>query len=141
VTIESVRELVSPSVERSIFELVEAMTSGRAVEALASYHALLQQKESEMYVLTMVQWQLRNLLLAKTAPAAMSPNELAKAAGMSPFVAGKMAAAQGAIAEETLARAYAEAADCEYDIKTGRLKGEAAVERLIWKVVMAVRAQ
>jgi DNA polymerase III delta subunit len=64
----------------------------------------------------------------------MSPQELAKAAGMSPYVAGKMAAAQSRISETALKSAYAAAADCEYDIKTGRLKAEVAVEQLIYKV-------
>jgi len=134
VTSEMIRTLVVPSVDQSIFELVEAMTAGRADVALAGYHRLLDLKESEIYILTMVQWQLRNLLLAKTAPAAMSPQELAKATGMSPYVAAKMAAAQSRTDEEALKRAYVAAADCEYDIKTGRFKAEPAVERLIYDV-------
>lgn len=140
VTVKLVRELVAPSVEQSIFEMVEAMTAGRAGAALAGFRALLELRESEIYVLTMVQWQLRNLLLAKAAPAAMSPAELAKAAGMSPYVAGKMAAAQGRMSEETLRKAFALAADCEYNIKSGRLKGEAAVEQLIYQVASAAKA-
>jgi DNA polymerase-3 subunit delta len=140
VTVETVRELVAPSVERSIFDLVEAMASGRTAPALSGYHALLKQKESEIYILTMVQWQLRNLLLAKTAPN-MSPAELAKAAGMSPYVAGKMMAAQSNTDEETLKGAYAAAADCEYDIKSGRIKAEAAVEQLIYRVSDSVSSR
>ncbi len=139
VTIEVVREMVTPSVEQSIFELVEAMTAGRADVALAGYHRLLVRRESEIYILTMVQWQLRNLLLAKAAPGNMSPPELAKAAGMSPYVAGKMATAQGRLHEEVLTEAYAAAADCEYDIKTGRLKAEVAVEQLIYRVGMMAK--
>lgn len=137
VTSEMVRELVVPSVERSIFDLVEAMTAGRVAAALSYYHALLKQKESEIYVLTMVQWQLRNLLLAKAAPASMSPAELAKAAGMSPYVAGKMMAVQGGLSESGLKEAYKAAADCEYDIKSGRLRAEVAVEQLIYRVATA----
>jgi DNA polymerase III delta subunit len=133
VTVAAVRELVARSVERSIFDLVEAMAAGRVEAALTAYRALLDHKESEMYVLTMIQWQLRNLLLAKMAPAGMSPADLAKAAGMSPFVAGKMMTAQGGMNERLLAAAYRAAAECEFDIKTGRLKAEMAVEQLIYK--------
>lgn len=134
VSAKNVQEMVEPGVDQSIFELVEAMTAGRAGAALAGYRALLERRESEIYVLTMVQWQLRNLLLAKTAPGSMDPSELAKAAGMSPYVAAKMAVAQGRIDEQTLREAYAAAADCEFDIKSGRLKSEAAVEQLIYRV-------
>jgi DNA polymerase-3 subunit delta len=140
VTVETVRELVAPSVERSIFDLVEAMAAGRTAAALTGYHGLLKQKESEIYILTMVQWQLRNLLLAKTAPN-MPPAELAKAAGMSPYVAGKMMAAQSGLDEEMLKIAYKAAADCEYDIKSGRIKAEAAVEQLIYKVSDSVSSK
>ena len=59
VRVQAVRELVTPSVERSIFDLVEAMTSARSGQALAQYRGLLAQKQSEIYVLTMIQWQLR----------------------------------------------------------------------------------
>lgn len=137
ITVKMVRELVAPSVEQSIFEMVEAMTAGRTGAALAGFRNLLELRESEIYVLTMVQWQLRNLLLAKTAPAAMSPAELAKAAGMSPYVAGKMATAQNRMSEEVLRNAYIMAADCEFNIKSGKLKGEAAVEQLIYRVASA----
>jgi DNA polymerase-3 subunit delta len=134
ITVKMVRELVASSVEQSIFEMVEAMTAGRAGDALAGFRSLLELRQSEIYVLTMVQWQLRNLLLAKSAPQSMTPQELAKAAGMSPYVAGKMMSAQGKLNEATLKTAYAMAADCEYDIKSGRIKGEVAVEQLIYRV-------
>jgi DNA polymerase III delta subunit len=141
ITVAVVQELVVPSVERSIFDLVEAMTAGRVAAALSSYRALLNHKESEMYVLTMIQWQLRNLLLAKTAPPVLGPAELAKAAGMSPYVAGKMMSAQGGMDEGVLRAAHRAAVDCEFDIKTGRLKAEVAVEQLIYKIATASGAR
>jgi len=138
VTAQSVRELVAASVERSIFDLVEAMTAGRTGPALGLYRDLLSQRESEMYVLTMIQWQLRNLLLASSAPDGMSPAELAKEAGLSPYVVGKAMTAAGRMDEARLASAYVAAADCEYDIKTGRMRAEAAVEQLIYRVASEV---
>src|ERR1700683_1828702 len=133
VTPATVQALVVPGIERSIFDLVESMTSGRSSEALHQYRELLAQKQSEIYVLTMIQWQLRNLLLAKTAPAGLSPGELAQAAGLSPFVAGKAVAARGRVSEPALVAAFRLAAACEYDIKPGRKPAEAAVEHLIWR--------
>lgn len=140
VTMESVRELVAPSTEQSVFDLVEAMTAGRVDAALRFYRRLLEARENELYLLTMVQWQLRNLLLAKTAPGEMAPAELAKTAGMSPYVAGKMLAAQQRHEEGALKEAYRMAADCELDIKSGRMKADAAVERLIYRIAEAARS-
>ncbi len=139
ITRDTVRRLVTPSIDQSVFDLVEAMTAGRSGAALKAYRNLLAAKESELYLLTMVQWQLRNLLLAKTAPN-MSSAELAKAAGMSPYVAGKMLNAQRHHSEQALSRAYRAAADCELEIKSGRLKPEAAVEQLIYTITAQVQA-
>jgi DNA polymerase-3 subunit delta len=139
VQVAAVKELVEPSLERSIFDLVEAMSSGNLASALAGYRGLLEQRISEMYMLTMIQWQLRNLLLAKTSPD-ISPSELAARAGLSPYVAGKVAAAQSKLKEAILEQAFAEAVDCEYDIKTGRVRAEAAVERLVYRVAAVVKA-
>jgi DNA polymerase III delta subunit len=139
ITPEAVRELVTPSLDTTIFNLVETMSAGRGSEALASYHTLLRQKQSEIYILTMIQWQLRNLLFAKTG-ARLSQAELAKEAGMSPYVAGKMLTAQRSFDEDMLASAYREAADCEYDIKTGRVKAEVGVEQLIYRVATLAKA-
>jgi DNA polymerase-3 subunit delta len=139
VSVETIRMLVLPSVERSIFDLVEAMTTGRIEAALIGYHGLLRQKESEMYILTMIQWQLRNLLLAKSAPSELSPSELAKLTGMSPYVAGKMATNQKFLSQVVLVQANIAAGDCEYDIKTGRSRSDVAVEQLLYNVSAQVK--
>ncbi len=41
------------------------------------------------------------------------------------------------MSETMLTGAYAAAAECEYDIKTGRLRAEVAVEQLIYRVAAA----
>lgn len=138
VTRDTVRRLVTPSIDQSVFGLVEAMTAGRVDAALAAYRNLLAAREPELYILTMIQWQLRNLLLAKTAPN-LTQAELAKAAGMSPYVAGKMMTAHRRHDESTLRQAYLESADCELDIKSGRLKPKPAVEHLVYRVATASR--
>ncbi len=133
ITTETVRKLVAPSLDQSIFDLTEAMTSGRADVALAAYRKLLAARESELYILTMIQWQLRNLLLAKTAPG-LTAAELAKTAGISPYVATKALAAHKRYDETMLRADYLAAANCEEAIKSGKLKAEPAVEQLIFKV-------
>jgi DNA polymerase-3 subunit delta len=140
VTSVTVRLLVEPSVEQSVFEMVEAMSGGRVAAALAGYRRLLAARQGEIYMLTMIQWQLRNLLLAKAAPSGLTQAELAREAGMSPYVAGKMQSACRRHSLEALSRAFCAAADCEQDIKTGRARAEEAVEQLILRVAGGVTA-
>jgi DNA polymerase-3 subunit delta len=139
VTEDTVRLLVSPSVERSIFKLVEAMTAGKHESALTDYHGLLRQRENVMMILTMIQWHLRNLLYAKSAPPSMSGAELAKAAGMSPYVAEKSLDVQGSLSADIIKNSYRAAAECEFDIKTGRIPDEVAVERLIYGIAVEAK--
>ena len=133
VTAETVAFLVVPTLNQSIFDLVEAMTAGRGKAALGAYHELLAERTNEIYLLTMVIWQLRNLLLARTAHG-LAPNDLAKVAGMSPYVAGKAMQAARAYDESTLKQAFLAATECEYRIKSGREPAQPAVERLILEV-------
>lgn len=131
--VAEVDELVEAGFNETIFNLVDAMTAGRASTALRLYRGLLEQRTAELYILSMVQWQLRNLLFAKSS-GGMAPPELAKQAGLSPYVASKAAAKQRDFKEDVLRRAVAAAADCEYRIKRGELPAEEAVEQLIWHV-------
>jgi DNA polymerase-3 subunit delta len=133
VTPETVALLVVPTLNQSIFDLVEAMTAGRGKAAMSAYHELLAERTNEIYLLTMVIWQLRNLLLARTA-VGLAPNDLAKVAGMSPYVAGKAMQAARSFDESALKQAFLAATECEYRIKSGREPAQPAVERLILEV-------
>lgn len=136
VTSENIDKLVVASPERSIFELVDAMTAGKGSVAINVYRALLNQKQTAMYVLSMVQWQLRTLVIAKAARGKRT-GEVAKAFGTSEYALQKAIEKSARIPEERIHEAFAAAADCEFDIKTGRVKPELAVELLIHHVAEA----
>jgi DNA polymerase III delta subunit len=138
VSVETVGLLVEQSSNESIFDLVEAMSSGNLKSALKIYTQLLADRTNEIYVLTMVMWQLRNLLLAKTA-GNMSSAELAKQAGLSPYVAGKALARQRGLSKEVLTAAFYEAIETDYAIKSGKGKADLLVEQLIYRVAASMK--
>ena len=133
VTPEAVKLMVVPTLNQSIFDLTEAMSAGRGRAALVSYQNLLAERVNEHYILTMVTWQLRNLLFARCA-GGITPTELSKVAGLSPYVASKAVTAAKGYEEATLRAAMIAAAECEYRIKSGLEPSERAVERLILEV-------
>jgi DNA polymerase III delta subunit len=134
ITTASVDMLVEESHTETIFNLVEAMTAGRVETALRLYRQLRADGQHEVYILSMVIWQLRNLLLAKAA-GATSPPQLAKAAAMSPFVAGKMLSKRHLFSEDQLKTAFLQAVDTDYQIKSGAGVPDVLVEQLILYVV------
>jgi DNA polymerase-3 subunit delta len=133
ITAETIRLLVEPSHSQNIFDLVESMTSGQADRAGRILNELMAAGANELYLLTMIIWQLRNLLLAKSA-GPISPAELARSAGMSPYVARKMQAAHRRFSLEQLAQAFQEAVETEYLIKTGAHKPDVLLERLVLRL-------
>ena len=64
----------------------------------------------------------------------MSPAELAKTTGLSPYVASKASARQANFSLEQLRQAFLAAVETEYNIKTGAGAPEELVELLIYEV-------
>jgi DNA polymerase III delta subunit len=137
ITSDSVNSLVEPIPTETIFNLVEAMTAGQRAKALQAYHELRGTGQNEVYILSMVIWQLNNLLLAKTA-GKISPPQLAKQAGMSPYVVSKMLSRRHLFTEEQLTQAFLEAVETEYQIKSGGGAAELLVEGLIVRLAGAM---
>jgi DNA polymerase III delta subunit len=137
ITTATVEELVEEGNTETIFNLVEATTAGKVETALRQYRRLRTEGLSEIYMLSMVIWQLRNLLLAGAA-GKTTPAELAKAAGMSPFVAGKMLSKRHLFTEDQLKSAFLQAVDTDYQIKSGVGAADVLVEQLIYRLASRV---
>lgn len=133
VSVESVDAMVIQTPQQTIFDLVEAMSGKRVKTAVSIFRDLIAQRTNEVYILSMIIWQLRNLLLAKTA-GTITQVELAKRAGMSPYVAGKALVRQRDFSEEDLQQAYLAAIRTDYELKSGQGEPEELVERLIYRV-------
>ena len=130
---EDVKAMVEPSFQQSIFDLIEAMSKGDVQRALSIYKDLITKRTDEMYILNMITWQLRNLILAKTA-GNITPAELAQQTGMSPFVASKALAQEGILSEEVLKKAFLTSLQTNYAIKTGHGDADQLIEHLILKI-------
>ena len=130
IKLDMVDEMVEATEQQTIFELVDAVVAGQAAKALKTYRSLLAQQISPIYILSMIAWQLRNLLLAKAA-GTMSSAQLAKEGGMSPYVASKVQQKQSAYSEEALKTAFLKVIATDYGIKTGEGEAEVMVENLI----------
>ncbi len=139
ITPADIEALVEENHTETIFMLVEAMTAGRTDAALRLYRRLHLAGMNEIYMLSMITWQLRNLLLAKTA-GATTPAELAKTAGMSPYVAGKMLSNRHRFTDAQLKTAFLQAVDTDYQIKSGAGAAAVLVEQLVYRLARQTAA-
>jgi DNA polymerase-3 subunit delta len=88
VTRESIDLLTEPSPQSSIFDVLDAAFAGDGGRALALYSEQRAQKVEPQQVLAMIIWQIHALALVKTA-GKRSPEQIAREAGLSPFVVRK----------------------------------------------------
>lgn len=130
ITKPDVEELVEVSEEQNVFAFLDSVMVGDLRASLSGLERLQAAGQNEMYILTMILWQLRQVLLAKLSGLTNS-NELAKKASLSPYAAGKAIALARKVDEETLKDMYTAAVDCEYGIKTGKATPEELLEGLV----------
>lgn len=137
ITKAHVEELVEVSEEQNVFNFLDSVMAGDLRAALGGLQRLQAVGQNEMYILTMLLWQLRQVLLAKLSGLSNS-NELAKQASLSPYAAGKAIALARKVDEEVLKDMYTAAVDCEYGIKTGRATPEELLEGLVIRLCQSV---
>lgn len=87
ITRESIDELIEPSPQSTIFEMIDAAFSGNGARALSLYREQRQQRVDPQYIIAMLTWQLQALALAVYAKPATEGTLVA--AGQSPFTAKK----------------------------------------------------
>jgi DNA polymerase-3 subunit delta len=133
ITIESIKELIVPSINTSIFNLIDAINNRNRTEAFAVVSQLLEKGENELYLLSMIQKQLRNLVLIRELRGDhKEEGQIARELKIHPFVVKKGIWALNKIKNlDTLAEFYRQTIDCENSIKNGAKEPSLASETLI----------
>ncbi len=119
VTADTIRLLVEPTPQSSIFDLLDAAFRGDTAKALALYEDQRRQKVEPQQILAMFAWQLHILAVVK-AGGQRSPEEIAKQAKLNPFVVRKTQGLTGFLTLPQIKRLVTRVTDIDR-----RLKGEA----------------
>lgn len=127
-TAKEVELLVAPQVQANIFELIEAVAAKMLQRGLRELYQLLQGGFSEIYIMTMIIYQYRNLLLAKDG------QERASNPGLHPYVLRKITPLLGQYELEELKKIYEKLLSVEISIKTGKIEPRVALELLIFQL-------
>lgn len=88
ITRQTIELLTEASPQSSVFELVEAAVMGRPAEALKLYAEQRAQKVEPPQIIALLAWQLHILAVLKAARN-QTPDDIAKQAGLNPFVVRK----------------------------------------------------
>lgn len=119
--------------ESKIFDLVDAIGRRDKKRALQLVSALLFQGENAFYIFTMMIYQIRNLAKIFSFQDQDS-NLLSKKLGMHPFVIKKTQAQLKSFSGDEIKRAYAVAAQLDFDMKKGNSDAENSLYDFILKI-------
>lgn len=130
VTRESILAVCARTIQADIFALVDAAVYGKTSDALFFLRDLLAAGEPALLILAMLIRQFRLLGEAKELLAAGEKN-LAAVLKIHPFAAQKVAVQAAKTSTAYLKRAVELLAQCELDIKRGRIEPVLALETLM----------
>jgi len=119
IDVADIDELVHSSFEANIFELMDAISQRNTNRAIALLDSFLEAGENEIYILTMIARQFRNIAMAK-AEKNITDTILAKKAGVHPFVAKKSIQQARNFTLEEISEIYARIAKADLGLKSNQ---------------------
>ena len=134
ITPADIDAVCTTQITNKIFDMIEAVAAKQQKKALDYYYDLLALKEPPMRILYLLSRQFKLLYEVKDLLGrGFDKAQIAKTAGLHPFVAGKYISQCRIFAVHELKRIMEDAADTEELVKTGRLNDVMSVELFIVK--------
>lgn len=133
ITRRTIELLTEPTPQSTVFELLEAAFGGHAARAQELYAEQRALKVEPQQIIAMLAWQLHVLALVKTA-GQRTPDEIAREAKISPFVAKKTAAIARTISLADIKRLVTGLADIDVRLKTESLDPDEALQTYLLQI-------
>jgi DNA polymerase-3 subunit delta len=128
-------ELVGAKVENDIFKTVDALAARNGALAFKLLHRHLAEGESEIYLLSMLVYQFRNLLLVKDQlERGVTFYELGKKIKLHPYVLRKSFEQSKNFSLPALKKIYERLAEIDIGIKGGRFEAQTALDLIIKEI-------
>ena len=135
VLVEDIKLLLVPNIETVIFKTIEAIAQKNKKEALLLLHQHLEKGESPFYLLTMISFQFRNLLIIKDLIEKRKPYYLIlKTSGLHPFIVQKNYQQANSFLYSQLKKIYQQLLEIDFKLKTGRINPEIALDLFVAQV-------
>jgi DNA polymerase-3 subunit delta len=125
--------LVKSKVDSTMFETIEALSSGNKSRALTLFHEQIAKGEDVFYVLSMYTYQIRTLLKIGDFywQGMTSAPQIAQASGIHPYVVQKSLSQIRNLSEEKTKQMLRDLADIDFNAKTGKVDPILALDTFI----------
>ena len=135
-TMEDIDALATKSVEYSVFDLAENVSSGNTAQALRLLKEMLQGGEQRLMLLALIQRQYRQLYFAKIlAQDGQIQGRIEKELGVPGFVARRLLSSARAYEADQLKRAYRLCIKQEFLVKSGAINEDGSLEQLVFSLL------
>lgn len=122
------KKIVVPDLELNIFDTIDALAQKDKKKAINLLKEHLEQGTEVPYLFSMVAWQMKNIIIAKTADNGFSGT------GLSPYVLRKSSYQAKNFSLEDLKRIYQKIVDLDAALKVGKILPEAALDLLVLEI-------
>jgi len=140
ITKEDVESLISQKTELNIFRTIDFIAKKQKEKALFLIHKHLDKGDAPLYLLSMINFQFRNLLILKARSCPTNTiwtrrsNASGKEFGIHPFVVKKLSGLCKKFTLEELKKIYQKIFQIDLAIKTGEVNPELALDLLIAQI-------
>ena len=132
---EDIELQIKSKIENDIFKTIEALAGKNKKQSLNYLQKHLENGDNELYILSMIAYQFKNLLIIKELIDKQEPYGLiAKKSGLHPFVVQKTFYLCNKFSIDQLKKIYQKIFKIDSDIKMGRINPELALELLITQI-------
>ncbi len=129
---EEINLLVSPKIENDIFKTIDAIMSKNKKQALSLINKHLEKGDDPLYLLSMINFQFRNILIVKDLIEKNKPYyAILKQSGLHPFVVKKSYQQAEKFTIQQLKKIYQKIFQVDISIKTGKIMPDAALNMLV----------
>jgi len=135
ISIEDIEEVVAPSLEYSVFEMLDKLLAGDVPEAQRLLNATIESGQSRIGILAMLTRQFRSLAHMKLqVENGGSTQTIEKLFKLNPYAAKKMARQMQRYSAARLMQLYRELIETDHAIKSGQLREQAALDMMFLKI-------
>ena len=135
ITIKDVELLVTPKIEIDIFKTIDALAAKNKKQVFVFLQKHLDNGDNPLYLLSMVAYQFRNLLVVKDlAQKGLMYASIVQKSGLHPFVVKKNYFQCHQFSFEELKSIYQKIFQIDLDIKTGKVEPETALDLLVSQI-------
>ena len=131
IEVKDIDLLVKARIETDIFKTIDALALKNKKQALSLLHKHLEIGDSPSYLFSMINFQFRNILAVKDLSEKKKP--LARS-GLHPYAARKSFQHAQRFSLEELKKIYRKIFEADYNIKTGRIDAQTALDLLIAEI-------